>query len=72
MFHGFGKYTSNSTEYTGEFKDGLPDGRGIYISKNGWKYEGGFTKGVFDGEGIVTDSAGNTTKGLWKEGRRVI
>lgn len=72
LFDGFGKYKYNSTEYIGEFKDGLPDGNGIYISKGGWKYEGNFTRGVFSGEGVVTDEEGNTIKGIWDEGRRVI
>lgn len=72
LFDGFGKYKCNSLEYKGEFKCGLPDGRGIYISKDGWKYEGNFTKGVFNGEGVVIDINGNTTKGLWDEGRRVM
>lgn len=72
VFHGFGKYRQYSTEYIGEFKDGLPDGKGVYISKDGWKYEGNFTKGVFNGDGVVTDASGNTTKGRWDEGWRVV
>lgn len=40
--------------YAGEFKDGLPHGRGIYRWKNGDIYEGNWVKGKMEGQGSKT------------------
>lgn len=71
LFNGFGKYNFNSTQYIGDFEDGLPNGKGTYKSASGWTYEGNFKEGVFDGEGIITDANGNKTSGKWNQGQKV-
>ena len=61
--------------YTGNFRNGLPDGSGTYIWANGSRYEGFWSKGMKDGTGkmVTLDS---TYAGVWKEdvymGREVV
>ncbi len=42
------------TEYRGEFKDGVRQGRGILKSKDGSTFEGQFYNGEKTGKGILT------------------
>ena len=45
-----GTYTyASGDRYTGEFKDSMPHGRGIYILKNGNRYDRTWEKGEFKG-----------------------
>jgi antitoxin component YwqK of YwqJK toxin-antitoxin module len=50
----------DGNKYTGEFKNGLPNGQGTYIfmypsgDPTGEKYEGGWSNGVWSGEGVHT------------------
>ena len=56
--------------YTGEFKNGYPDGRGKYTWKNGDWYEGEWRKGVRDGQGTMhyaEKAPGDSTAGFWKK-----
>ena len=39
-------------KYTGEVKNGICDGKGVYIYNNGDKYEGDFKNNMKDGKGI--------------------
>lgn len=56
--------------YTGDLVDGLPDGKGKFVSQNEsgakWTYEGEFTKGHFDGQGKTTWSNGQVEIGTYK------
>ncbi|HYK76418.1 MAG TPA: hypothetical protein VEV16_05540 [Daejeonella sp.] len=56
--------------YEGEFKGGLPDGRGSYIWKNGDVYEGQWIKGKREGEGQMNikrnGKADSVLTGFWK------
>ena len=57
--------------YSGEFKAGLPDGKGKYTYKNGNVYNGYFSKGLKNGKGkfVVTEGGMNqTVTGYWKDG----
>lgn len=61
--------------YTGDFKNGYPEGEGKYTWKNGSTYEGGFKHGLFDGNGTLK-KVSNTDKpivmsGFWKAGNYV-
>jgi hypothetical protein len=63
--------------YTGDFKNGLPEGEGKYTWKNGTWYDGNWKSGLFDGNGTFNkidennpDSATLMT-GFWKEGKYV-
>jgi hypothetical protein len=72
-----GKGTANGIDtYSGEFRNGYPDGQGKYIWKNGNWYEGSWKKGQFNGEGSLhtkkndVDSAVVIT-GFWTKGKYV-
>ncbi len=64
--------------YTGEFKNGYPDGYGKYTWKNGSWYDGFWKDGLFEGQGTLfktidttkTDSA-VVIRGFWKKGKYV-
>ena len=60
-----GKYT-----YEGEFKAGLPDGKGEMTDDQGILFKGNFKKGKRDGEGILylKDS---TQNGFWKNDKYI-
>lgn len=55
--------------YAGEFKDGLPHGRGIYRWKSGDIYDGDWVKGKMEGQGSKTFKIANKpdsiVKGYW-------
>lgn len=60
--------------YTGEFKNGYPDGKGKYTWKNGDWYEGEWKKGSRDGQGTMhfADKApGDSTAGFWKKDKYI-
>jgi outer membrane lipoprotein-sorting protein len=67
-----GKGTAKGVDtYTGEFKNGLPDGKGKYTYENGNVYNGYFTEGLKNGKGVFTFSIGGNTitqKGYWVKG----
>jgi hypothetical protein len=49
---GKGKAVGTDT-YEGEFRSGLPEGKGTYTWKNGNKYTGNFKKGLREGRGTM-------------------
>lgn len=57
--------------YTGDLKDGVPDGKGKFKTENdqggSWTYEGEFKNGHFDGEGTTTWSDGSKETGTYKD-----
>lgn len=63
--------------YTGNFKNGYPDGEGKYTWKNGTWYNGNWKAGLFEGNGTFNkidrnkpDSATLVT-GLWQAGKYI-
>jgi hypothetical protein len=57
-------------KYEGKFKEGLPNGNGIYRSANGDIYEGDFKDGMKNGNGKFTFKylgKDSTYLGVWKE-----
>ena len=67
-----GKGTATGEDsYTGEFKNGYPDGTGKYSWKNGDWYEGEWKKGLREGKGAmhyVDQKAKDTAlSGFWKK-----
>lgn len=56
--------------YTGDFKNGLPNGYGAFesiaLDGNSWIYYGQWIDGHFSGKGISTWSNGNTTMSTFK------
>jgi hypothetical protein len=74
--NGFGTAIGADT-YTGNFKNGYPDGEGKYIWKNGTWYNGSWKAGLFDGNGTFNkidearpDSATLIT-GFWQAGKYI-
>ena len=61
--------------YVGLFKDGYPNGKGIYQWKNGDSYNGNWIKGKMEGKGIKTfkraGKADSVVTGFWKKDQYV-
>ena len=56
--------------YTGEFKNGYPDGKGKYNWKNGDWYDGQWKKGQREGQGamhFLSTGKDSTVNGFWKK-----
>jgi hypothetical protein len=68
--NGSGK-AEGTDQYVGEFKDGLPHGKGIYRWKNGNLYEGAWLNGKRDGDGGMAYKRDGKTDsvitGFWKK-----
>ena len=68
--HGKGKAVGTDT-YEGEFKNGIPDGQGIYTWSNKNIFEGKYVKGLREGKGTMTikkDGAQDSViEGYWKK-----
>ena len=74
--NGFGTAIGVDT-YTGNFRNGYPDGQGKYTWKNGTWYNGNWKDGLFDGNGtfskadeIKPDSFTLMT-GFWEKGKYI-
>ena len=74
--NGFGTAIGTDS-YTGNFKNGYPDGEGKYTWKNGTWYDGSWRAGVFEGNGtfnkvddVKPDSATLVT-GFWQDGKYI-
>lgn len=61
--------------YTGEFKNGYPDGQGKYIWKNGDWYDGQWKKGKREGKGTMfykeKDSKDSLLTGYWRNDKYI-
>lgn len=65
-------YLKNGDTYTGSFKDGHFEGRGVYKSHEGWSFKGNFHRGVAQDQGkLLKDGkviqAGKYDKGAYQE-----
>jgi len=61
-------------QYKGEFRKGLPEGKGVYIWQTGEKYDGSWKKGLREGTGTYTfksDGKDTVLTGIWKEDKYV-
>jgi len=69
---GNGKFIDNyHNYYLGQFKNNLPNGKGIICNKNGnIIYEGDFVNGKREGSGKLIDEDGNYYIGQFKDGLR--
>ena len=60
-----------SVNYTGEIKDGKPNGMGVatYKSGNAKRYVGSFVNGMYNGKGTMFFDNGVFLTGEWKNGK---
>ena len=60
-----------SVNYTGEVKDGKPNGMGVatYKSGNAIRYVGSFVNGMYNGKGTMFFKDGIFLTGVWKNGK---
>ena len=63
------KCMTENGEYTGEMRNSLPHGKGIYKYKNGDEYKGEFKEGMKDGNGYYKNNEGEYD-GFWKEDKK--
>jgi hypothetical protein len=54
--------------YTGEWRGGEIDGKGVATYANGDVYEGMFKAGKRQGEGVIRYASGQTAEGKWENG----
>lgn len=68
--HGKGKAIGTDT-YEGEFKNGLPDGQGVYTWSNKNVFSGKYVKGLKEGKGTMTfkmeGRQDSVIEGYWKK-----
>ncbi len=68
--HGTGTYLykDGAAKYIGQFKNNLPQGKGVVSYSNGERYEGDFVEGAFEGRGILYLKDGTKIDGNWEDG----
>ncbi len=68
--HGKGK-AEGTDSYEGDFKAGLPDGKGTYTWQNGNQFTGLWSKGLKEGKGTMVfklaSGKDSTVEGFWKK-----
>ena len=71
--HGHGKTTFNAhpvfQEYDGNFEEGIMQGNGRIVMKNGDVYTGEFQDDLMHGEGTMTFHDGTRYEGDWNQGQ---
>ena len=55
--------------YVGQFVQGRPDGRGLYVYENGARLEGAFRDGKAHGRGVFVATSGKRYEGEFSGGR---
>jgi hypothetical protein len=60
----------NGAKYTGELKDGKPDGYGVFIWKDGGKYAGDWRAAIRYGHGTYVWASGDRYEGGWSADKR--
>jgi len=74
LAHGSGKAIGADT-YEGEFKSGLPEGKGTYTWSNGNRFSGEFAAGLKEGKGSLVykrkSLADSLVEGVWKKDKYV-
>lgn len=65
-----GVYTwADGSTYSGDWVDGMKQGRGLYLYANGDTYEGGYHRGMKHGYGAASWANGSRYIGHWDSGR---
>jgi hypothetical protein len=60
---------NNGEKYEGDFRDGQPDGQGVYTQTNGAKYTGTLKKGKYNGTGAFVEANGSIAQGNFVENK---
>ena len=63
------KVWPNGASYTGQWHNGAMEGKGTYIFENGAQYTGSWFHGRYNGEGTYTNSRGEVTHAIYKNGK---
>ncbi|MDR0950769.1 MAG: hypothetical protein LBM13_03975 [Candidatus Ancillula sp.] len=58
----------DNLSYSGDFKNGLFDGKGTLWLKGKWKYSGDFKNGKANGNGVLAPHSGESISGKWENG----
>ncbi len=66
--HGHGE-AKGADSYVGEFVNGWPEGKGIYIWENGARLEGTFKRGRANGSGVYVSAKGVRYEGEFVDGK---
>lgn len=61
-------FKEGSAKYTGDFEEGMPNGKGSCLYANGDQYIGEWEDGAFSGYGTLTLHDGTKIEGYWVEG----
>ena len=56
--------------YTGEYRDGIRHGQGVFIYSNGDKYDGEWQNGMRSGRGVFIFKNSDKYVGEWKNDKR--
>lgn len=64
------RYRGKTSRFTGEVRDGAPNGRGVQTWPGGDRYEGEFRAGRRHGRGTYLWSNGDRYQGEWRDGRQ--
>ncbi len=68
--NGTGTYDFGWCIYTGEFKDGKPDGKGL-MKYDDYSFDGSFKNGLEDGRGVITYKNGKKENAFYNKGTRI-
>jgi hypothetical protein len=70
--HGIIFFQDDRKIYIGDVVNGIPQGKGALVYKDGKKYTGEFVNGIPEGKGILTESSGKEiVKGTFKNGKSI-
>ena len=58
------------SKYTGQMKDGNPNGRGVWVGENGDRYNGDWKNGKWHGGGVYVWASGARYEGDYRDGKK--
>lgn len=62
---------ADGRRYWGEFRRGVPEGKGKYLGSDGALYVGDIRAGIGEGNGVTTFKDGRVIEGLYKAGKPI-
>jgi hypothetical protein len=69
--HGTYNFSNSGDRYVGDMRNGDPDGRGMYIWKDGTTYDGDWVAGVREGHAVWKSAAGSVFVGMYHKNEPV-